>query len=82
MRHQLLNNKLLRDLGDMGNPLYSLVVKKAGHGRPVATAPFGPTSMATGSPLGGAPAPKITSVATVQVGGGLLQATNQHEGLR
>jgi hypothetical protein len=36
--HHLLNHKLLRDLGDVGNPLYSLVVEKMGHGRPTATA--------------------------------------------
>jgi hypothetical protein len=37
MGHHLLNRKLLRDLGDMGNPLYALVAEKMGHRRPVAT---------------------------------------------
>jgi hypothetical protein len=70
MGHHLLNCKLPRDLGDMGNPLYSVVAEKTGHERPAATAPFDPTSMAAGAPPGDAPAPKITSVGTVQVGGG------------
>jgi hypothetical protein len=76
MGHHLLNCKLPRDLGDMGNPLYSVVAEKTGHERPAATAPFDPTSMAAGAPPGGAPAPKITFVGTVQVGGGLHQAMN------
>jgi hypothetical protein len=83
MGHHLLNRKLLRDIGDMVNPLYSLVVEKAGHRWPAVTALFRLTSTAIGAPPGGASAPKITSVATVHVGGGgLLQAMNQHEGLQ
>jgi hypothetical protein len=70
MGHHLLNCKLLRDLGDMGNPLYSLVAEKTGHERPTVTAPFGLTSTVAGAPLDGALAPKITSAAMVQVGGG------------
>jgi hypothetical protein len=69
MGHHLLNHKLLCDLGDMGNPIYSLMAEKTGHGRPVAMAPFDRTSTAVGAPLSGAPARKITSVATVQAGG-------------
>jgi hypothetical protein len=82
MGHHLLNCKLLRDLGDMGNPLYSLVAEKTGHERPTVTAPFGLTSTVAGAPLDGALAPKITSAAMVQVGGGVLQAMNRREGLR
>jgi hypothetical protein len=79
--HHLLNRKLLRNLGDMGNPLYSLVEEKTGHERPAVTAQFGWTSTGIGAPSGSAPAPKITSAATVQAGA-LLQATNWREGLR
>jgi hypothetical protein len=82
MGHHLLNRQLLRDIGDMGNPLYSLVAEKVGHGRPAATALFSPTSTVAGAPPTGASAPKITSAAIVQVGWGLLQATNRREGLQ
>jgi hypothetical protein len=68
-RHHLLNCKLLHDLGDVGNPLYSLVVEKTGHGWPSATVQFGRTSTVVGAPSGGALAPKITSAATVQAEG-------------
>jgi hypothetical protein len=68
--HHLLNCKLLHDLGDVGNPLYSLVVEKTGHGRPSATVQFGRTSTVVGAPSGGALAPKISSAATVQAEGG------------
>jgi hypothetical protein len=44
-------------------------------------AQFGRTSTVAGAPPGCAPAPKITSAATVQARG-LLQAINRCEGLR
>jgi hypothetical protein len=50
------------------------------HRRPAAMAQFGRTSTTVGAPFGGAPAPKITSVAMVQAGA-LPQVTNWHEGL-
>jgi hypothetical protein len=49
------------------------------HRRPAAMAQFGRTSTTVGAPFGGAPAPKITSVAMVQAGA-LLQVTNWQRG--
>jgi hypothetical protein len=54
----LLNRKLLRDLGDVGNPLYSLDVEEMGHGRPAVTVQFSRTSTVAGAPFSGAPTPK------------------------
>jgi hypothetical protein len=76
----LLNCKLLHDLGDVGNPLYSLVVEKTGHGWPSVTVQFGWTSTVVGAPSGGALAPKITSAATVQAEGGASPSNESARG--
>jgi hypothetical protein len=96
--HQSLIRFFLRDLDNVRNPSYSLVAVKMGHGGPavmawfgqtstvvIAPSGFGQTSTAVIAPSGGSPAPRITSVAMVWVGGGggfLLHATNPREGLR
>jgi hypothetical protein len=68
MVHYLRWGFFLRDLCDERNPIYSLVVEKTGHRRPVATVQVGRPSTTVRAPSGGATAPRCTLAVAEQAG--------------